>query len=50
MYLLQVHPVPAENKDIVNIGVGFIFGGALAGVVGYYFGSSKTDKKHDTEG
>jgi hypothetical protein len=50
MYLLQVHPVPAENKDIVNIGVGFIFGGALAGVVGFYFGSSKTDKKHDTEG
>lgn len=49
MYLLQVHPVPAENKDIVNIGVGFIFGGALAGVVGYYFGSSKADKKNDAE-
>ena len=49
MYLLQVRPIPPENKDIVNIGVGFIFGGALAGVVGFYFGSSKTDKKHDTE-
>ena len=44
MYLLQVKPVPEENHDIVNIGVGFIFGGALAGVVGFYFGSSKTDK------
>jgi dolichol kinase len=50
MYLLQVRQIPAENHDIVNIGVGFIFGGALASVVGYYFGSSKTDKKNDTEG
>ena len=47
MYLLQVKPVPAENHDIVNIVCGFIFGGALAGVVGYYFGSTKTEKKHD---
>jgi len=46
MYLLQVKPIPQENHDIVNIGVGFIFGGALAGVVGFYFGSSKVDK-HD---
>jgi dolichol kinase len=50
MYLLQVRQIPAENHDIVNIGVGFIFGGALASVVGYYFGSSKTDKKNDPEG
>ena len=49
MYLLQVKPVPAENHDIVNIVCGFIFGGALAGVVGYYFGSTKTEKKHDAE-
>jgi dolichol kinase len=49
MYLLQVRQIPAENHDIVNIGVGFIFGGALASVVGYYFGSSKTDKKNDAE-
>lgn len=49
MYLLQVKPIPAENHDIVNIVSGFIFGGALAGVIGFYFGSTKTDKKNDTE-
>lgn len=50
MYILQVRPIPAENHDIVNIVCGFVFGGALAGVVGYYFGATKTDKKNDTEG
>ena len=51
MYLLQVKPVPAENHDIVNIVCGSIFGGALAGVVGYYFGSTKSDKSNgNTEG
>ena len=50
MYLLQVRSIPVENHDIVNIVAGFIFGGALANVVGYYFGATKTDKKHDAEG
>lgn len=43
MYMLQVKPIPEENHDIVNIVCGFVFGGALAGVVGYYFGATKTD-------
>jgi hypothetical protein len=47
VYLLQVKPIPAENHDIVNIVSGFIYGGALAGVIGFYFGSTKTDKKGD---
>lgn len=47
MYLLQVKPIPQQNHDIVNIVAGFIFGGALAGVVGFYFGATKTDKKQD---
>lgn len=49
MYLLQVKPIPEQNHDIVNIVAGFIFGGALAGVVGYYFGATKIDKntKHE---
>jgi hypothetical protein len=50
VYLLQVKPIPSENHDIVNIVSGFIYGGALAGVIGFYFGSTKTDKKHDSEG
>ena len=51
MYLLQVKAIPKENHDIVNIVAGFIFGGALAGVVGYYFGATKPDhsKKQDNE-
>ena len=49
VYLLQVKAIPAENHDIVNIVAGFIYGGALAGVVGFYFGSTKQDKntKHE---
>ena len=49
MYLLQVKPIPAENHDIVNIVCGFVFGGALAGVIGFYFGATKTDKPYDKD-
>jgi hypothetical protein len=49
MYLLQIKPIPAENHDIVNIVAGFIFGGALAGVVGYYFGATKPEKNTKDE-
>ncbi len=45
VYLLQVKAIPEENHDIVNIVAGFIYGGALAGVIGFYFGSTKTDKQ-----
>lgn len=49
VYLLQVKAIPAENHDIVNIVAGFIYGGALAGVVGFYFGSTKQDKHTKTD-
>jgi hypothetical protein len=45
MYLLQVKPIPEQNHDLVLTVGGFIFGGALAGVVGYYFGATKNEKK-----
>jgi hypothetical protein len=44
-----VKPIPAENHDIVNIVCGFVFGGALAGVIGFYFGATKTDKPHEKD-
>lgn len=44
LYQLIYHPIPAENKDVVNIAVGFVLGGALAGVTGYFYGASKSDK------
>lgn len=49
MYILQVKPIPEQNHDLVLTVGGFIFGGALAGVVGYYFGATKNDKKVDNE-
>lgn len=52
VYLMIIKPVPPENKDMLNIVAGFVFGGALAGVVGYYFGSSKAEgdkAKKETE-
>jgi hypothetical protein len=49
MYLLQMKPIPEQNHDLVLTVGGFIFGGALAGVVGFYFGSTKQDKNHKNE-
>jgi len=49
LYLLQVKEIPKANKDIVLTAVGFVFGGALAGVVGYYYGNTKTDQKKDDD-
>jgi uncharacterized membrane protein YjfL (UPF0719 family) len=41
LYLMMVKEIPKENLSTVNIAVGFIFGGALSGVVGYFYGASK---------
>ena len=49
MYLLIITPIPAMNKDIVLTALGFVFGGLLGGVSGFYFGASKTDNKKDEE-
>ena len=49
VYLLQVKAIPQENHDIVNIVAGFIYGGALAGVVGFYFGSTKQEKNNKND-
>jgi hypothetical protein len=40
-----VKPIPEQNHDLVLTAGGFIFGGALAGVVGFYFGATKGEKK-----
>jgi phosphotransferase system glucose/maltose/N-acetylglucosamine-specific IIC component len=46
--LMQVHPVPEQNKDILNIAIGFLFGSCLSPVFQFFFGASKTenDKNH----
>jgi len=42
--VMQSKPMPIENKDIVLTAIGFVFGGALAGVIGFYFGGNKENK------
>jgi hypothetical protein len=43
LYLLQIKAIPVENKDVLNVALGFVFGGLLSNVGGYYFGSSKNE-------
>lgn len=47
LYLLQIKSIPVANKEVLNTAIGFVFGGMLSGVSGYYFGASKTDKNEN---
>lgn len=49
MYLMIIKPIPAENRDSVNMAVGMVLGGLIGGVNGYYFGASKTETKKEDE-
>lgn len=42
LFLLLKTTIPAGNKDILQIAAGIILG-SMAGVIGYYFGSSKNE-------
>lgn len=44
LYLMIVKPIPVENRDTLNIAIGFVFGGLIGGISGFFFGASKTDK------
>lgn len=44
IYVLAFHPVPSENKDLVNIIGGHIIGG-MGVVLAFYFGASKKEKE-----
>lgn len=46
MIILSYHPVPAENKDLINVLGGHVFAG-LGLILAYFFGSSKTDTKSE---
>lgn len=45
LFLLAVHKVPVENKELVNISTGFIIGASVGAIIGYYFTSTKQDKQ-----
>jgi len=42
LFLLLKIDIPGGNKDILQIAAGIILG-SMAGVIGYYFGSSKNE-------
>lgn len=47
LYQMLYKPIPVDNKDVVLTAVGFVLGGLVAGVNGYYFGASKGEAKKD---
>lgn len=46
LFILMYRSVPAQNKDTINLAVGFVLG-LLTGVGAYYFGSSKDKSDAD---
>lgn len=44
LYVLTIKPIPVTNVATLNIAIGFVFGGLVGSVGGYFFGASKTDK------
>lgn len=49
LYLMLIKSIPVGNKDVLNVAIGFVFGSALTGVYGYYFGASKGDTLADKD-
>lgn len=47
--LLIMKPVPDNNKDLVNVIIGFLGAGLVGGVAGFYFGASKSDNSKPGE-
>jgi len=41
LFLVTFVPIPETGKDHAKIIVGFLIGSALAGILGYFWGSSK---------
>jgi hypothetical protein len=48
--LLIMKPVPENNRDVLNVTVGFLGAGLVGGVAGYYFGASKDSEQKKEEG
>lgn len=43
--LLFFKAPPPENKENLNMAIGFLIGTGMAGVIGYYFGSSQGSER-----
>ena len=49
LYLMIIKPIPPANKDTLNLAIGFVFGGLVGGVSGFFFGASKEAMKPETK-
>lgn len=47
--ILEFHPLPPDNKDVVNIAIGAILGGLITRIAGHYFPSSSSYKVDDND-
>jgi len=48
--VLQLHALPIDNKDIVNISLGALLGGGLTRIYGHYYPSAPTPKTDKDNG
>jgi uncharacterized BrkB/YihY/UPF0761 family membrane protein len=47
VFILCYREVPKDNKSILDITLGFVFGSLLTGVGGYFFGDKKNNDPSD---
>jgi hypothetical protein len=49
--LLVFKPIPKGNENTLNQSIGFVLGGLVGGVTGFFFGASKSgdEKNNDAE-
>ena len=48
LFVIVIYPVPQRNENLINIMGGNIIAG-LSLILGYYFGSSKSETKKEDE-
>ncbi|MBL0144926.1 MAG: hypothetical protein IPP48_03365 [Chitinophagaceae bacterium] len=48
IYVLAFKPVPAENKDLINVLGGVVIGG-VGLILAYYFGNSKSNNDNESK-
>ena len=44
LYIMLFKEIPKANENLVSNLLSFLAGGGLTGVIGYYFGASKTSE------
>ena len=49
LFTLLFHPVPEQNKDLVNILSSSIISLCIGGIIGYWFSSSHIKKQNEKE-